>query len=426
MNGTYKLANTSLAVALIGTLVSYPFRHTVGGGLIQAGCAAALAGGLADWFAVTALFRHPLGLKIPHTAIIEKNREALINNIADLAQNEMLPLPVIERNINRFNFLDKILEYYQTGNGKKYINKFILHILRELLHHINVDDIAKITSKRIRRQLKKVDGSKALIQGLDWVSAHEYDEDMLDHLLDEVITVVQKEAVLDWIEKIISMTAEEYKEGGFLRRFGINLSVQLDILNYREAAAKIQAKAAAILTEIRSDRSNDYRLKIKRAVFNSFRNSLENDPDMHASIVKWQTELINRLPVEPTVQKILDKARSKLTADINSNLSVTVKVLRGFIDEQVALLTVDEGRKSEIDRWIKERLIKFVQEQIHPRLAVLVKDNLNTLDNQAVVSMVEKRAGRDLQYIRINGAVVGGTVGVLLYLMELVARGLGY
>lgn len=421
MKGIYRLANISLAVALIGTVASYPVRHTFFWGLVYAGCSAALIGGLADWFALTALFRHPLGLRIPHTAIIERNKDTLIQNIADLVQNEMLPLKVVQRNIERFTFIERILNYYQTDNGKKYISKLLLHTVKELSNSVNVRELSNITSKRVKRQLKKIDACRSLTMTLDWVRINAYDEYVIDHLLDTVLVVVKKDSAREWLEKLISSTAEEYKEGGFLRKFGINLSVQLDILNYKEAAEKIQSKVISVLKEIREDNDHECRFRIKNKIYESFIESLESDEFMQESIRKWKDDLINRLPVDLWIEKAFVKAEKKLMKDLNNASSLTIKVLKGFVDEQIVLLSTDEARKQKIDQWIKRKIAKFVEEEIHPRLANIVKDNLTGLDNDTVVAMVEKRVGKDLQYIRINGALVGGTVGILLYLIELFA-----
>ncbi|OAT87085.1 DUF445 domain-containing protein [Desulfotomaculum copahuensis] len=423
MNSVYRLANISLALAFTGTVASYPFRHTIAGGLIQAACEAALVGGMADWFAVTALFRHPLGLKIPHTAIIEKNRDTLINNIADVVQNEWLTLDVIHEQVNNFNVTEKLLLYYHTPAAREYIRKLLVNALDDIINSLDMENISGLAARRIRRYLKRVDVNHLLLVFLDWLQENKYDDEIMDYLLDELIAVMKSEQARQWMETILVKAVENYKQGGGpWRKLGIDLSLKLDILNYGEAVSNVQTRALDFLREIRADREHGYRLKVKAALFDALKANLENNGSLQESLETWKADVINRLPVEKTVYSLLCNFKKKFGSTKHSGTSVAIKLTAGFLDEQVALLEKNDGKKEQVEGWIKSHLLRVVDEEVHPRLGTLVKENLNRLDNRTVIRMVERRVGKDLQYIRINGALVGGSVGVLLYLCKLLVE----
>ncbi|HHW42642.1 MAG TPA: DUF445 domain-containing protein [Desulfotomaculum sp.] len=420
MKSVYRLANISLALAFTGTVASYPFRHTITGGLIQAACEAALVGGMADWFAVTALFRHPLGLKIPHTAIIEKNRDALIHNIADVVQNEWLTLDVIHEQINSINVTEKLLGYYHTPAAQEYIRKLLFNALHDILNSLDMENISHLTARRVRRFLKKVDLNQLLRAFLNWLQENAYDDEILDYLLDELIEVIGNERTRKWMEVVLVKAVENYRQGGGpLRKLGIDLSLRLDILNYGEAASNIQTRALDFLREVRANRQHDYRLKVKSMLFETIGSHLENNAGLRESLEKWKDEVIDRLPVEKTVQGLLYNFKKKFGSAKHSGTSVAIKLAAGFLDEQVGLLERDHHKKEQMEGWIKTRLLRVVDGEVHPRLGELVKENLSRLDNKTVIQMVERRVGKDLQYIRINGALVGGSVGVIIYLCKL-------
>lgn len=420
MNSTYRLANLSLALAFTGTVVSYPFRYTPVGGLIQAACEAALVGGMADWFAVTALFRHPLGLKIPHTAIIEKNRETLINNIADIVQNEWLTLDVIHEQINNFNITEKLLQYYHTPAAREYIRGLLVNAMDDILRSLDLDALSRLAAGRVRRYLRRLDVRRLFPVFLRWLRENDYDDEIMDYLLDELIAVMAGEQTRYWLETLLSKAVENYKQGGGpFRRLGIDLSLKLDILNYGEAAANLQSRALDFLRGMRADRAHEQRLKVKEKLFAALLSNLQSGMSLNDSLEKWQADVINRLPLERAAYSLLVNFKNKFGSARHNGTSVALRLALGFLDEQVAVLERDERRKEQVEGWIKSHLLRVVDEEVHPRLGALVKDNLSRLDNRTVIEMVERRVGRDLQYIRINGALVGGTVGVLLYLCKL-------
>src|SRR5574342_332788 len=158
-NKSQHLATISLAVMGVGFIATLPLQHSIWGMILQGGFEAGLVGGLADWFAVTALFRHPMGIPIPHTALLPKNREKVTQALINMLENDWLTKESIMDKFKQIHIHDKIFETVEkelhSNKKKKNIQSFSL----EIANKVDVEKFAPSIEKEIKNFLLTADVS---------------------------------------------------------------------------------------------------------------------------------------------------------------------------------------------------------------------------------------------------------------------------
>src|SRR3954451_18740072 len=184
-NKTRHLATIFLAVMGIGFLATIPIQDTFWGRILLGGFEAGLVGGLADWFAVTALFRHPLGIPIPHTALLPKNRKKIISGIISMLENDWLTKESIRAKINTFQFTNFLFDIIKKEIHSKAVQKNFITLVQHLIKKIDINKITPVVEKELKSRLNDVDIKNYLPLLIDQVTNRKYDEKTLDYILKE-------------------------------------------------------------------------------------------------------------------------------------------------------------------------------------------------------------------------------------------------
>ena len=149
-NKSKHLATISLAVMGLGFVVTFPFQDSLWGIILQGGFEAGLVGGLADWFAVTALFRHPLGIPIPHTALLPKNRKRIIAAIISMLENDWLTKESIRKKISSISFTEKLFHLAQNSLSGQHVRNAVVNLIQHLLYSIDSKKLAPIIAEELK------------------------------------------------------------------------------------------------------------------------------------------------------------------------------------------------------------------------------------------------------------------------------------
>lgn len=409
---TKVLASTLLILTIIGAMIAWNYRFNFWGGLALAMCQAGLAGALADWFAVVALFRHPLGLKfIPHTAIIPNNRGRIIESIIHMVQNEWLKREIIIEKIQKYNFTEKVFEIIKTQEGKCRLNEVITSLLSNTVKDLEPEKVAVFIQGFLKENTNIIKISPEIVENLEMTFKKIYGDKVLDFFIEGSNQLIESKDFQIITQNTLRKAADEYSKGGFLRRVGKGLGERLDLINYGEAAKSVSHKLKEVLNGMKSP-SNSYRAKVKQNLMNMriiqgeavpgifdtwFKNTVENE-DGYKFLVELVRSLKNQL----------------ISGDIKK--SILVYYLCDMILEQVNKLSLDISKKEQVEAWIKGEILKLI-ERYHDVIGKLVRENLERLDDAAFSSSLEERVGEDLQWIRVNGTIIGGLVGALQYVI---------
>jgi len=413
-----RIADASLVTAFIGTLAAYPFQHSFGGGLLFAGFSAATIGGIADAFAVTALFRHPLRIPWPRfmgTRVIPRNRERLVGEIVDMVQYELLSIPSIHKKLDSYHVANLLMSYLQERGGRQDVEKLLQQFLTDAMHTVDLRELADSLQHFLFDQANELQIADLVADIGEWTIRNGYDERLIDFFVKELIRLVKKTEFRTLAEQFIASAIASY-EGDKRNRKFVNAvaGIQADQLSL-----VVQQKVVSSLQELLTvDHPNRLRLKEEIATFVA---RLRTDDALRARVEAVKTAVLAIAREQLNLGEYLDKwmtnYKEKAAAAVAAEhgFAESFPRLHTMIEEWLSRLSQDQEALNRLDEVIKKNAMKWL-EQKHSSIGKLVRDGLNAFSEKELLQFVQDKAGQDLQYIRLNGTFVGGLIGVVLYL----------
>ncbi|MFB9324887.1 DUF445 domain-containing protein [Paenibacillus aurantiacus] len=418
-----RYADSALTLSFVGTLAAYPFQHTFWGGLCYSGFSAATIGGLADTFAVSALFRQPLGIPWPRfmgTRIIARNRDRLINEIVDMVQHELLSLPSIRRKVEQFQVADMLETYLTKHGGEADLTRLLQRFASEAMEGADIGELARKVQAFLLDHAHNFQASDLLADVADWTIRNGYDDKLLDFLIREGIRLVKTTELRQAVEQLVASALKTYEGDRNNRKF-VNSVAGINPVSMSHV---VQMKLAlALQQQLRPD--NPKRLHLKELL----------------------AEYARRLREEEALREKVERGKLQLIAfarehlDLGAMLEEWLRRLKpdpaAAAEEKGAARSTPDQERSE---WMHRRIAEFVRkfsgsraslesldgalkqaamrgfEQKHDAIGRLVREGLEQFTEAELIRFVHDKAGRDLQFIRLNGTVVGGLIGLLLFL----------
>jgi len=415
-----RIGSISLVVAVAGAVLSRvglavgPFAGETWLSIVAAGFEAALVGGLADWFAVTALFRHPLGIPIPHTAIIPHRREKIIESIVSMVQNEWLSPDVIGARLTRIAPSALLLEWLDDPAHVARLGSPVRDLLRALGRTLGEAQVHEFVERTIRHQLQDLPSNETIARLLARAVKSESAGAVVQSVALSLANLADRPATAEELEWWIQRSATKLRESGkrvvpfFLRR----QVVQRKIVDAACAYASSELRLAA------SDPEHPLR-RAALATLGRFAERLAaGDPEASLQVARVRRALLESMELRPIIAEALARLRDQLDrelADPEGQLST-------FLDRQmrdgIVRVLSDPARRETLDAWVRSTAIDLL-ERHHDQIGLTVRENLEALETGKLVQQIEDRVGGDLQFVRLNGAVVGGLIGLLLALLHL-------
>lgn len=405
-------ANMTLVIVAIGFILSSFVSQTFWGGLLFSGLTAALVGGMADWFAVTALFRQPLGITF-RTAIIPRNRQRIFQDIVDMVEKTLLSKTVLKEKVLTYAVTERLIIYLEQG-GKDHIQAILRQVVLDLICRIKPNDVGQIAESLVKRQLEKYSLAAFLAKIIRWSFKAGYDGKVLKFVSDEIIYLLEQPPIQQLVTKIIEQTKAAYVQNMDRRRFVIWMLDQTGMTSERMTELALQ-KAIEYL-QAAQDENHPFRQRLNLWA-EQFCYKLENDAQLQEKVEKIKEELLfNRLSLKRPISEWV----IHIQADA-CNETGLVKVWLDYLNRQIEELAAEfrqnKVKQAQADQAIKNLLIQWI-DQYHHYIGRLVAQNLNQYDDKALIHLIEHKVGDDLQMIRINGSVVGGLSGMALYLIS--------
>jgi uncharacterized membrane-anchored protein YjiN (DUF445 family) len=406
INNTHS-ANLTLGGITLGFLLSYPFHASFVGGLISSGCSAGMIGGLADWFAVTALFRRPLGIRpsrVLRTEIIPQNRERIFNALADMVQHELLSQEVLKRKLLNWDFSGVLIQVFQQQEVKESAERLLKDLAEDYLQVLDPNVLAYSLKQLIQENLNSLELPQTLAQVMEF-SLKRGQVDQLLHVLCE--------SIQEFIAQPVVNTAVTNMMDAALIRYGANNPTRKLVGKFLPAPSVL---AHGLLDKARlalQDGTVENWLKefFLRVIEDLRTNSgLQEKVTLlcHQALASHYTD--KKFAAGPG-----EVSPSYLTAFLDHSIMNLVNNWNEYID---ALKLMPDLRQT-VNRGIREFLEKQI-EYHHDAIGRLVREGLNPLTNEMLVELIEDKAGNDLQMIRINGSIVGGLAGMLIYVLGMV------
>lgn len=403
----YKAALT-LGAASIGLLISFPYSGTFWGGLCASGCQAAVVGGLADWFAVTALFRKPLGIPFK-TAIIPRNREKIFQAITEMVQVELLSKDNIAKTLGGYDLSAVVLHFLDEHNGRKYFREIVYQFAYKFIEQVEPDELGAIIGELLKKYAQDFRLAPLLIESAEWLIAHRYDEQIIDFVIDQVENISKEEQFRHLLADLVLETRKSYERDRERRKIFNDLFQ----LSQQQVAKDAQRALLEFLQEVKST-EHPLRGRLKEKLFQLLAD-FRTDKVLQQQIEDWKSgQLSNKVDFVRYSTDMISKWRSEAVQNREQAtwLEALTKQLNQFLDEFAASKT----RREEFDRQAKLFIGKWLDRN-HAEIGNLVKDSLAKMTDDMLVEFIESKVGNDLQMIRINGSVVGGLAGMCIYLL---------
>ncbi len=371
-------------------------------GYVLAFAEAAMVGGLADWFAVTALFRHPLGIPIPHTAIIPRNKDRIADTMAGFLRRNFLTPHVVARRLRDMNLARAAGEFLvqpraddRDGEMGR-IRSGIVQLLVDLLESLDPDRLGNQLKAGLARQADKIDVAPLLGKMLESAIADGRHLPLMDGMIRWAgLTLEDNE---DMVREMIRARAN-----ALLCWTGLDEKLSSSVLDglYR------------LLAEMLIDPQHPLRSKVEQGLA-SIAANLQADPLLRAKVERAKSDLLANPALGDWWMGVWERLRLSLIAMARNPDAALAGQLGSALRDLGETLRDDPALQRQVNRVVRRTLVGVVQRH-GEQIVRLVSETVKRWDARTITDRIENAVGRDLQFIRINGTLVGGLVGVAIH-----------
>jgi uncharacterized membrane-anchored protein YjiN (DUF445 family) len=364
-------------------------------GYVGAAAEAGMVGALADWFAVTALFRHPLGLKIPHTAIIKRKKDQLGEGLGAFVRENFLSPAVVETKLRDAEVAGRLGKWLSEPSHAERVATEAGTVLRVVVELLNDDDIQQVIDRTIVRRIAEPQWGPPVGRVLAQLIAENRQEALIQLLCDRAFEWALNAG--DTIERVVTRDSPSWSP-----RFVDQL-----------VGDRIHRELMDFTDKVRRNPNHELRQSANRFLF-EFANDLQNDQATIARAEAVKEQLMERDEVTraaETAWKTLKRLVLEGVDDPNSTLRTRVTDSVVSIGES---LRDDAELRDKVDNWIV-RGAQHLVAQYGAEITTIITDTIERWDADEASRRIELHVGRDLQFIRINGTVVGALAGLIIY-----------
>jgi uncharacterized membrane-anchored protein YjiN (DUF445 family) len=364
---------------------------------VAAASEAAMVGAIADWFAVVALFHHPLNLRfIPHTAILPRNKARIAEGLSQFIQQNFLGSAAVVARIAAFRPAHTLCQWLLKRENAEILAGYVTRLVTYALSAVDDERVRGFLSRTVTAELAKADVAAAAAQVLDVLTQNDRHHALLDEALAGLDDLLAREDTRRYIAAEVARSAP-----AILRAINQMFDLKLD----ERAALKIVDVALAKISEVRRDRDHELRGRFD-AYVKRFIERLKTDPATRDKLHRMRDEALDSPALAGYVGGLWAQFRAWLPDGMAERLPGLVihlgerldadPAIRQWIDEQIlgALPALVEEHRAKFGRFIEEQILSWQEEKL--------------------VAELERHIGPDLQYIRINGTVVGAAAGLAI------------
>ncbi|SCK31782.1 Uncharacterized membrane-anchored protein YjiN, DUF445 family [Variovorax sp. HW608] len=390
-----------LAAALLYAVATTLEARHPAWGYVAAFAEAAMVGAIADWFAVVALFRHPLGLPIPHTAIIPANKDRIGAKLAGFICNNFLSTPQVLAKLEEFDPSARLANWLSRPDRAQKLGEHLVAAARYGVSAFDDERVRDFLGRMASAGLAQIDMSRLAGQALDALTAGGRHQALLDDVLVQVAQVVEGDEVQ---ERITEAIAREIKA---LRYVG------LDQVAARVATRKIVDAVASTIGELAADPAHPLRLRFD-GFMAGFIERLKADPEFRRRGEAIRAEL----QAHPALGDYLHGLWSELLAWLHGDLAQDDSSIRQRIVAMAGTLGARLSADGAMRRWINEQIMDAAPraiERYREDIRRYIIERVAEWNADEMTVELERHIGRDLQFIRVNGTLVGGLVGLAIH-----------
>jgi uncharacterized membrane-anchored protein YjiN (DUF445 family) len=401
-----RIVATMLLVAMAGLFLLARWLQAAhpAWGFVRAFAEAAMVGGLADWFAVTALFRHPLGLPIPHTAIIPRNKDRIGDSLASFLRSNFLVPAIVARRMARLDVagaIGRVLAAPPRADGDAGpLRAGAGKLVTTLVESVDDEQLGRLVKDAAAQRLRTLD----LAPLLGRLLAAAIDEGRHRPLINAAILWVGR--TLDANEGVFRQMIHD-RAGSILRWTGLDETL----------SSKILDGIFKLLGDMAEDHSHPLRAKTEEGL-QSLARRLQDDPELQAKVAAWRDAALANPAVADWLEGLWQQARTTMLRAARDPASAFAGRFGEALRQLGTRLQQDDHARIAVNR-LARRAAGGLVASYGDGIVTLVSDTIRSWDAQTVTGRLENAVGRDLQYIRVNGTLVGGLVGVVIHAIDM-------
>ena len=402
MQTRYKAA-AALGISVLGFAATYPYMEDgFWCGLINRGFLAATIGGLADWFAVTAIFRKPLGIPF-HTEILTRNRERILGAIVDFASEDLLSTRNIMEIVRQQNMAQMLAEYLTVRGGSERLKNVLDRFLLQAVRQMDMKAAAAHFEPVLKELLQEIPLEKLFLRFLASLAEKKYNAGVLDAVLTSGQKLLAAPEIQQLLQTNVSILRQRYVNSSAGRSF------VLDLLNISDEwlLAALNERLRNWLTGLqRPDSAERAHLEQR---WNELLQAISQNDSLEKQLGLWKRTHLEQMSFSASLAQRLEEAAS-------GENPAWLRAVHQFLDDKIQIFSVNQSWQKRYDTFVKEQIEKELTSH-HGVITSLVRERLGEFSNTQLVEFVESRVEDDLQMIRINGSIVGSLVGMLLFVV---------
>lgn len=387
-----------IAVGLLGLAAClYVAGKWLAWGYLAAFAEAAMIGALADWFAVVALFRHPLGIPIPHTAIVTRNKRTIANSLADFVVGQFLSAEIIVQRLKRFDAARHLSQWLAVAEHRHKVAGYLNQAVGYGVQTLDDRRIHDFIAQAARNKLQQIDLSAFMAEGLARVTQGRQHYKILHGGLNRFA---------DYVEN----AENDEKITAFIKGWSENAFVQSMIEPF------VPTIRTAVVNKLRAaaeDENNGLYLEFDEQI-KSYVARLQQDPALQQWVSDKKNSLLNQAEFGQHIESLWNQFRDWVVLD----LSHPESVISGKLTQLVGELEQHLADNEQLGNWLNEQIQSALIQAANANKGLvgdLIREEFGNWDDRYMVNRLELYLGRDLQYIRINGTLVGGLFGLAIY-----------
>ncbi|GAB3911466.1 DUF445 domain-containing protein [Kibdelosporangium lantanae] len=362
---------------------------------MRAAAEAGMVGALADWFAVTALFRHPLGIRIPHTAIIPNRKDVLGDSLGEFVGVNFLSEQVVRDKLERVDVSRRLGEWLAQEENADRVTQELATVVRGLVAVLRDEDVQAVFEQAVTRRIVAVPWGPPLGKLIERVLADGTHRQLVDLLCDKAY---------DWVKdnhgKFVGIVSE--RAPSWSPKFVDSI-----------VADRIYGEVLSFAWLVKTDPEHQMRQALDRFLI-GFAEDMQHDPAMMDRAEKVKQQVLEHREVQNVIGSAWTNVKRLLLEAAEDPSSELRKRVREGLLSLGARLSGEDALRGKVDGWV-QGAAAYVVVNYRDEITTLITDTIDRWDARETSRKIELQVGRDLQFIRINGTVVGALAGVLIY-----------
>ena len=395
----YKTLATGLFILMMMTFIAMTIlqkqsqSHWIG--YIRAFSEAAMVGALADWFAVTALFNYPLGVKIPHTNLIENSKEKIGDNLGNFVVDNFLSPKNIRPYIQKLKISVYVGDWLSKERNQDVLINELSSIIKDIVNKLDDDAVVKFIAGKAEEMTDSIKLNSIIGNGIEYLLNKNDHQKIITNLSSQI-----KNYILENQEMVSERVG---KESFFLIPKSIDNKI----------AEKITKGLSDYFLEVEQNANHPLRSEITNKILD-FSKELKDEPKWKTEFESIKSDFLQSDKIKQYSSDIWQSLKSSLIKELSEEDSTLKSYVKKNIDEFVANLQNDEQFQNRIDGWVRLTAYKYILKNTQ-NFGELISTTVGNWEGKELSRKLELEVGKDLQFIRINGTIVGGLVGLLIY-----------